>query len=142
MDSALRASPAYPAERTQPATAQTDPLRSSPRSRRRPAVMGSTRAREPDLGGTIHWQVIMSKRPTTVCALLVATCVLMTMIFAVVSGADAQDVKLQNSGTDTPSAVIDPFLLDLAERTFRFFWDTANSENGLVPDRYPTPSYS
>jgi hypothetical protein len=38
--------------------------------------------------------------------------------------------------------VFDPFLADLEERTFRFFWDTANPDNGLVPDRYPTPSYS
>jgi hypothetical protein len=38
--------------------------------------------------------------------------------------------------------VVDPFLMDLQERTFRFFWDTANPENGLIPDRYPTPSYS
>ena len=38
--------------------------------------------------------------------------------------------------------VFDPFLADLEERTFRFFWDTANPENGLVPDRFPTPSYS
>ena len=27
-------------------------------------------------------------------------------------------------------------------RTFRFFWDTANPKNGLIPDRFPTPSYS
>jgi hypothetical protein len=31
---------------------------------------------------------------------------------------------------------------DLSERSFRFFWDTANPANGLVPDRYPTPSFS
>ncbi|MES1245375.1 MAG: glucoamylase family protein [Acidobacteriota bacterium] len=30
----------------------------------------------------------------------------------------------------------------LQERTFRFFWDLANPENGLVPDRWPTPSFS
>jgi hypothetical protein len=30
---------------------------------------------------------------------------------------------------------------DIAERTFRFFWDTANPVNGLVPDRWPTPSF-
>lgn len=36
-----------------------------------------------------------------------------------------------------------PELFDeLEERTFRFFWDTADSETGLVPDRYPTPSYA
>ncbi|NHZ65865.1 glucoamylase family protein [Massilia genomosp. 1] len=31
---------------------------------------------------------------------------------------------------------------DLSERTFRFFWETANPANGLVPDRYPSPSFS
>lgn len=31
---------------------------------------------------------------------------------------------------------------DLQRRTFDFFWKTANPRNGLVPDRYPTPSFS
>lgn len=34
------------------------------------------------------------------------------------------------------------FLPDLEQRTFRFFWETANPKNGLVPDRYPTPSFA
>lgn len=34
-----------------------------------------------------------------------------------------------------------PLFDDLAERTFRFFWETANPANGLVPDRWPTPSF-
>src|SRR5438046_4293723 len=38
--------------------------------------------------------------------------------------------------------VLDPFLIELQERTFRFFWDTATTKNGLIPDRYPTPSFS
>jgi hypothetical protein len=38
------------------------------------------------------------------------------------------------------SPLVEPVLIDLEERTFRFFWDTANPRNGLVPDRYPTPS--
>ena len=29
-----------------------------------------------------------------------------------------------------------------SERTFRWFWDTVNRKNGLVPDRWPTPSFS
>src|SRR5499427_10852946 len=37
---------------------------------------------------------------------------------------------------------IDPVVADLQERTFRFFSDTANTTNGLIPDRYPTPSYA
>ena len=40
----------------------------------------------------------------------------------------------------SPAAPFDSFLDDLEGRTFRFFWDTANPRNGLVPDRYPGPS--
>jgi hypothetical protein len=36
----------------------------------------------------------------------------------------------------------DPLLDDIEKRTFQFFWDTANPKNGLVPDRYPTPSFA
>jgi hypothetical protein len=35
-----------------------------------------------------------------------------------------------------------PFYEDIERRTFRFFWETANRANGLVPDRWPTPSFS
>lgn len=41
--------------------------------------------------------------------------------------------------SDRPFA---PVLADLHERTFRFFWETTNPSNGLVPDRYPTPSFA
>lgn len=34
------------------------------------------------------------------------------------------------------------FFDDLEARTFSYFWETANRENGLVPDRWPTPSFS
>ena len=43
---------------------------------------------------------------------------------------------------DTHQERIDPFLDELEGRTFRFFWETGNPQNGLIPDRYPTPSYS
>ncbi len=35
-----------------------------------------------------------------------------------------------------------PMFDDLQQRTFQWFWDTANPANGLVPDRHPTPSFS
>jgi hypothetical protein len=42
-----------------------------------------------------------------------------------------------------PQAVLfDPFLSELEERTFRYFWETANPKNGLIPDRYPSPSFA
>lgn len=37
---------------------------------------------------------------------------------------------------------VTPFIIDLQERTFRFFWERTNAENGLVPDRWPTESFS
>jgi hypothetical protein len=37
---------------------------------------------------------------------------------------------------------LDPVLADLQKRTFHFFWDTANPDNGLIPDRYPTDATS
>ena len=52
---------------------------------------------------------------------------------------------LRYSGlTDVParplSPLVEPVLIDLEERTFRYFWDTTNPKNGLVPDRYmPDP---
>ncbi len=41
-----------------------------------------------------------------------------------------------------PQSDADPFLDDVQHRTFQYFWDLANPKNGLVPDRYPTPSFS
>ncbi len=34
------------------------------------------------------------------------------------------------------------FLDTLQHRTFEYFWETANPRNGLVPDRWPTKSFS
>jgi hypothetical protein len=39
------------------------------------------------------------------------------------------------------SPALDGFFDELEHRTFRFFWDAANPTNGLVPDRYPTPTF-
>jgi Uncharacterized protein conserved in bacteria len=49
---------------------------------------------------------------------------------------------LQEIPARRASPLVEPTLIDLEERTFRFFWDTANPKNGLVPDRYPTPSFA
>jgi hypothetical protein len=81
----------------------------------------------------------MLRSRSTARIAVVATVALLVMILAVANG-EAQDLPVEPVGS-TPSPV-DAFLLELQERTFRFFWDTANPENGLIPDRYPTPSYS
>ena len=46
-------------------------------------------------------------------------------------------------GRDRPAAGADEaFLDDLQRRTFRFFWETSNPENGLARDRWPRPSFA
>jgi hypothetical protein len=47
-------------------------------------------------------------------------------------------------GGDTPAAGMagDALLADLERRSFDYFWDTTNTANGLVPDRWPTPSFA
>ena len=44
-------------------------------------------------------------------------------------------------GVPTDSATT-AFVEDLSRRTFQWFWDTGNPRNGLVPDRWPTKSFS
>jgi hypothetical protein len=57
----------------------------------------------------------------------------------------------QSNGASAPTTPPDPappspraiaFLDTLGERTFRFFWDTQNPTTHLIPDRYPTHSFS
>ena len=42
----------------------------------------------------------------------------------------------------SPGRTLPAFYEDIEQRTFRFFWETVNRKNGLVPDRWPTPSFS
>src|SRR6476619_4323568 len=49
-------------------------------------------------------------------------------------------VNTETATAQTPDAT--PFLDSLSERTFHFFWDLAVPENGNIPDRWPTQSFS
>lgn len=44
------------------------------------------------------------------------------------------------AGSDPPQ--VEAFLDTLQERTFDYFWKLTNPQNGLTPDRWPTPSFS
>jgi len=50
--------------------------------------------------------------------------------------------RASNPGPAPLPAGQEAFLDTLEERTFRWFWETTNPANGLVPDRWPTPSFS
>jgi hypothetical protein len=40
------------------------------------------------------------------------------------------------------AAPLPAFYEEIERRTFRWFWTTVNRKNGLVPDRWPSPSFS
>src|SRR5262249_39873197 len=84
----------------------------------------------------------MAKQGSRVGLGLITITVSIVLILIAAVALEAQEVKLQVPLETLAAPAFDPFLLELQERTFRFFWDTANPDNGLVPDRYPTPSYS
>lgn len=48
------------------------------------------------------------------------------------SSASAPDLSAQDTA----------FLDDLERRTFDFFWETTRADNGLAPDRWPSPSFA
>ena len=41
-----------------------------------------------------------------------------------------------------PVKSLEPLLEDVQKRTFNFFWETAEPETGLIPDRWPRPPFS
>ncbi|WP_423606434.1 glucoamylase family protein [Sphingomonas sp. MS122] len=49
------------------------------------------------------------------------------------------DARPLLAGTAKPA--LPDWYADLERRTFDFFWELANRNNGLVPDRWPTPSF-
>jgi hypothetical protein len=62
------------------------------------------------------------------------------LALALVLGACA--VPIAPAPVEQRGAALDPFLDTLQARTFAFFWDTAHPETGLIPDRWPSPSFS
>ena len=51
-------------------------------------------------------------------------------------------VVVEGSRVYDPEKDGDPVINNLERRTFRFFWDTTNKQNGLAPDRFPSPSFA
>lgn len=71
---------------------------------------------------------------------------LSAMVVALLLQSAVTGCSCNRSSPSPPPSVVrvssQELLDDLEARTFRFFWDTANPENGLIPDRYPSQSFS
>jgi hypothetical protein len=65
----------------------------------------------------------------------------LTLLFLFIVSCDKKTLPSENT---TPSAQsTSRFSLDsLSRHTFNWFWDLGNSENGQIPDRWPTENFS
>ena len=65
--------------------------------------------------------------------------VIILVLLLPVSGVTQRHKPESNQGNE----ITEKFSIkDLEYRTFRYFWDLADSVSGLIPDRYPTKSFS
>jgi hypothetical protein len=60
----------------------------------------------------------------------------------VLSSSKPLTVPLDTAAARPATNTLPQIFNELQERTFRYFWDTADPITGLVPDRYPTPSFA
>ncbi len=56
--------------------------------------------------------------------------------------ADTTSASARASVNDQPTIAQQALVNDLEQRTFRWFWDSADPSTGLVPDHYPGESFS
>lgn len=56
--------------------------------------------------------------------------------------APARQTQAATTNVHKSAAAVPALVNDLEQRTFRFFWDSANPVNGLIPDHYPGESFS
>lgn len=67
---------------------------------------------------------------------------LIASALAAAAGCSAPLRFAATGGEAGVSPGVSALLDDLERRTFDFFWQTANPANGLMPDRWPTPSFA
>ncbi|HEU4523208.1 MAG TPA: glucoamylase family protein [Thermoanaerobaculia bacterium] len=61
-----------------------------------------------------------------------------TLLLFLTGCSSSADIRRRAVGREAVAPAVD----DLQRRTFQWFWDTTNPKNGLVPDRWPSKSFS
>ncbi|HEX8255323.1 MAG TPA: glucoamylase family protein [Thermoanaerobaculia bacterium] len=64
------------------------------------------------------------------------------LLLTILSCAPAQPPATVPAARPLPPLPADQLIEKIERDTFQWFWDTANPRNGLVPDRWPTKSFS
>lgn len=67
---------------------------------------------------------------------------LLWLLAALGCQAQPPTARVTPAATYRLTAADNAFLDSLQRDTFRYFWETANPQNGLIPDRAPSPSFS
>lgn len=96
--------------------------------------------RDQMIGGPSPPAVSRPTRRQATVLLVAAAAALAACLGPGAAGPWPQDVRWAE-GRRAPSSVPE-FVDELHQRTFRWFWDVADPATGLVPDRWPTPSFS
>lgn len=84
--------------------------------------------------------VLLRTRRSISAAAMASWCLLFAG--AAFGGAATPEPQLGAAIHGPQEPLFDPFLNDLEQRTFHYFWDTANAKNGLIPDRYPNTPFA
>jgi hypothetical protein len=72
-----------------------------------------------------------------------AAAILVTLLLPACESPEANlDPVVVRATPVVPVKSLDPLLDDVQKRTFNFFWETAEPETGLMPDRWPRPPFS
>jgi len=71
----------------------------------------------------------------------------LSIAVSAIAGCQSQPAQTNASprpyiATTVQPIVLPPVVDDLEHRTFNYFWELGSPANGLVPDRWPTPSFS
>ena len=74
------------------------------------------------------------------CTALLALLILLSVVTR--SGCSNANPLQSPPPADDSTSADEAFLDTLQERTFRWFWETTNPQNGLTPDRWPDPPFS
>src|SRR4051812_35180209 len=82
----------------------------------------------------------MRRRPSRRMAVAFHAVAMLAVATACASGNGAGGITAPVPYQATPAE--QAFVDTLEQRTFSWFWETANPTNGLVPDRWPSKSFS
>lgn len=70
------------------------------------------------------------------------TCRRTLLLFTILMIVNSSFALMDLNGKKVRDSTDKVFLNDLKSRTFLYFWELADSVSGLIPDRWPTPSFS